>query len=132
MKYYRSTLHCDQVRCSADNSLLHSTYLRCLVLLLFPERSAVCLYCDKLKRTSHPKHSFLPTLSPPLFHQPAQRYCIFLSLFYSISFMLCFQNSQPFLGLSFRLLYIMCLCVYYSLISNCLQQCRYILWLYLM
>ena len=77
--------------------------------------------------------AFLPTHPfPPLFHQPAQRYCIFLSLFYSISFMLCFQNSQPFLGLSFRLLYIMCLCVYYSLISNCLQQCRYILWLYLM
>jgi hypothetical protein len=46
--------------------------------------------------------------------------------------MFCFQNSQPFLGLSFRLVYIMCLYVYYSQIPNCLQLCRQFFWLYLM
>jgi len=62
---------------------------------------------------THPFHSFFT-------HQLNDIAFFFLS-FYSMFFMLCFQISQPFLSLSFRLVYIMRLYVYYSQISNCLQ-----------
>ena len=114
MKYYRSTLHSDQVICSADNfSVPLNPSPVSLVLLLFPERPPVYLYCDKLKCTSHLKHSFLPTLSPP--SSPISSTLLHFSLsFCSTFFLFCFQNSYPFLGLSFRLVY--------NCVSVCLLQ----------
>ena len=96
-------------------------------------RTACSLLVLRQIETHVASKAFLPTTPFLSFftHQFNVIAFFFLS-FCSTFFMLCFQNSQPFLGLSFRLVYIMCLYVYYSQISNCLQLRIQFFWLYLM
>jgi hypothetical protein len=65
------------------------------VLLLFPERTAVYLYCDKLKRASHPKHSSLPTLYSPFSPTDSTILHFSFSLFVLRSSCFAFEIRNP-------------------------------------
>jgi hypothetical protein len=104
---------------SGVSSLIAVSWTDCSLLVL---RQIETHIASETFLPTHPFTSFLT-------HQ-LNDIAFFCLSFCSTFFMLCFQNSQPFLGLCFRLFYIRCLYVYYNQIANCLQYCRYFFWLY--